>query len=384
MAMSCSGPSFCIVVGGLEEAGGTVPAYVEMTGAGWQAPVAIGPDATGGAQLAEISCASPTDCVAATAPAGGAGNQTIDTARFDGTTWQSLGSPPGLAELLGTIGADSMAIVQLTCEPSGSCLLVAADNSGSGAVVSAQLNGNSWSALPAFPGVSASTGYGLEGLSCAAAGDCYEVGRLFTSTAESSAECGGASAASQAAGGAGGCGSMSTAAPVVVHWDGSAWSVGDPPPAPGSTSPVTASATAKSTLDFLPGVSCAAGGPCYVLDLALRSQAVDELSGGTWSAAYSPAWPPQLAAVSCSSAAFCVVSGSPGYHQDDTQPYSVLAGGQWSTGTVDLPSSEYDAVLGDLSCPEDGTCYQLYATDTQHPYAAGTSYVLELQTSAGS
>ena len=74
-----------------------------------------------------------------------------------------------------------------------------------------------------------------------------------------------------------------------------------------------------------------------------------------------------------------MVAGATGYHQDGTQPYSVLEGGRWSTGTVDLPSSEYLAVLGDLTCPTDGSCHQLYSTDTYHPYAAGTSYVLELQ-----
>lgn len=363
LAMTCAAPDFCMIVGALDRSGHDVPADLELVGGSLGSPQALPTAATHGAQIATVGCSSATSCVAVSALVTTGGADHVYFATFDGTTWRALAAPPGIGPLLQATRRGAGFSAQLSCPAGGACMLVATTTEDVGPVVSASLDGSVWSRLPAFPGDPQRDGYLIHSLACSSTDSCYAVGSLFVRSATSK-QCSLVTGTGRSP--AVDC-SASRIAPVIVRWDGTSWrtiAVRSGPPGL-----------------FVPGAGCVAGGDCYALEGSIgdATQTVLQLQGGRSTVVDEPAWPPQLAAIACPAAGSCLVSGETGYHDGKAQHYVLLQNGRWTTETVDLPASEYLAVLGDLACPAAGTCYQLYSTDTYHPWAPGTSYVLALR-----
>ncbi len=376
LAMSCGGPSSCLVVGSMHAPSGrTVPAYLTLVGGEWSGPDPLPAGITHEAPFAEVSCASTAYCVGVSAVTSVAGRNRVYIAQFDGVTWKPLSAPTALDVLLRTLRYGINLEVQLSCPQAGSCILIVNTGAAVGPVDTYELAGARWSGPSPFPGDPETVGYGLSDISCVDVNSCWVTGTVDTQPGPR-------------------LGAVRFGA-TVLRWNGTTWrDLPTPPPPPFLPAKGLSKAAQEAErgaieaesghVNVIPGISCDGAATCYavnVVETAPAAQTVVVTHGRGWSAVYSPKWPPAFSDIACVAGSFCLVSGEPGYDQTHVQPYAMLLGGKWSTVDVQLPGTEYLAVFGDLDCPSAQACYQLYSTNTYKPYAQGTSYVLEMQPS---
>ena len=272
----------------------------------WSAATATGPELAGASLL---DCTAATFCLALTNSGG--------SARYGGTTWQSVGET-GLTGVL----------TGLSCASATFCMAISTDGAGS------VFNGSTWRATAGF----AAPTDGLSGVSCVSSTFCMAVTSVGTS----------------------------------YRWNGTGWAAGarvtatpgeyEPIPvavACGSTTSCTSVGTSGGVWTFNgtgwtvrdagvyegSAVDCPTASFCAILDS--NSYAVTG-SGSSW-VSNSASWS-YLTSLSCADATFCVaVGGTEVTDWDGTEwndPAYPSSLSDWVT-TVSCPTHQFCMALGD-------------------------------------
>ena len=274
--VSCSSPTSCMAVGAytLTNATNGQTLIESWDGSTWSivpSPNPVGSDANGGhAGLDEVSCISPSSCVAVgNYSDNGSDSQTL-VESWDGSAWSVIPSPSatGWNEL------DSV-----SCTTSTSC--VAVGMSSVNRLVTEQSlveswDGSTWSIVPSpNPGSSA----WLRSVSCFSQSDCEAVGLVQLTGYQT----------------------------LVEHWNGNTWSVTSSPN--------------QGIFDFLNGVSCISPTSCMAVGVSstngstLRATLAESWDGNAWSVVPSAdpgKWSKSVqnfAGASCTSPSDCMAVG---------------------------------------------------------------------------
>jgi len=181
--LSCPSPSFCVAVGSYKRSvdGFYVPLVVTWNGATWSSQTVALPGTSTGLvhdPIYAVDCASATSCVAVGADSDGVGAQELVLELASGTWTSSVVAPPA-----GSTGG----LYDVSCS-AAYCAAVGAGQTASGQVpLVATRNGGPWtSATLAQPvaGDTASSDAVLEAVACTAATVCTAVGHYVTTDAK--------------------------------------------------------------------------------------------------------------------------------------------------------------------------------------------------------
>jgi hypothetical protein len=219
-------------------------------------------------EIAGVSCASETMCVAVGYRINGVGNRRTLAETLQGTTWSVAGTP--------NLGTLSNSFAGVSCASVTMCVAVGSAFNGTSLVtLIATWNGTAWS-ITTSPNRGTSTNE-LVGVSCPSTTSCVAVG-YYTDAV----------------------GALRT---LVETWQGTSWSV-------------TASPNPGPTNAILNGVSCTGATSCVAVGYSLSAGGafrtlVETWQGAAWSVTPSPSAQPNalLNGVSCASATSCVAVG---------------------------------------------------------------------------
>ncbi len=272
IGVSCVSASFCVATGYSSDATFQTLALV-WDGSTWTVTPTPNPGSGTDNLLNKVSCVSVSFCVAVGEYQDGSGWRSLVTV-WDGATWAVAPTPdPG-------VPTDHF-LNAVSCVSVSFCVAVGEDEVGSIARSLVLVwDGATWAVAPTpDPGIAAD--HYVNGVACVSVSSCVAVGRAETA---------------------------GTSPPLVLVWDGSAWSDASPPdPAPGvGTNLVGVSCTSTS--------ACVATG--WVGSPGTPSALVTTWDGVGWSVLATPdvVTPADelLYAVSCASESFCVATGVAG------------------------------------------------------------------------
>ncbi len=272
VAVSCPSASSCMAVGYAIDGSGTrIPLAERWNGSRWSSkplPVVAGATWT---TLQDVSCASPSACLAVGYYADASSWNHAFAMRWNGSRWSSMPalSPPG---------ADQSYLNGVSCASPTACQAVGyTEETIDDFALVASWNGLGWS-FPAVPNQGDEDNH-LHGVSCTAATSCMAVGRagsaalswrlkgstwkIFSTPSVSGASLGAVSCTAARACTAVG---QSSAGTLAERWNGAAWSV--------QTTPNPAGTSA------LYGVSCPAATTCTAVGIASYSTLVERWKAG--------------------------------------------------------------------------------------------------------
>ncbi len=361
--VSCTSQGHCIAVGDTLS--------LQLNGTTWQ-PLAIAEPGDAGTFLSQVSCWSPSGCMAVGRYNRTDGAQLTLSERWNGTSWQvrRTPSPADLSEGLSSV----------SCPPSAPCLAVGAyvSSSDQQRALAEQRTARGWRVLPApSPGAAVNV---LAGVSCPAKGRCVAVGYYGTSagpqplaeqwdgtswhqlTVPGSGSLDAVACTApdscQAVGSAR-SGPLGPALPVALSWNGSTW---QNEPTPGLGTRVHGN---------LAGVSCVRAGDCVAVGFASNDPRntprplAEMWNGSAWR--LLPAPPPgslgELSSVSCPASTFCVAVGSY-LHAPSlialAAPAAPLAvrwnGTSWAKLATPVPAHHVNGHLGGVWCVRRTRC----------------------------
>jgi hypothetical protein len=369
--VSCASPTFCTAVGAYGNQQGSQPMVGRWDGQRWSIQHAPNPTGSAaGAQLAAVSCSSATACIAV-------GNYNLAGSqraaplleRWDGTGW-SVQPTPDLAGAAADLAG-------VSCPSPTVCTAVGSysDMSGLWYTLALRWDGTSWSVepLPAYGGTpgpfGGRAGGHLSGVSCPSPTSCVAVGQIsydggmvlghwdgtnwsfkeMNSGATSLSDLASVSCASPsfcaAVGHNIGYGVYNNV-PLAVQWDGRGWLV--------QTTPDLASA-AVGIDSNLAGVSCASSSTCTAVGASGVVTLAERWNGARWSLqqAINPTVVASgdLQGVSCVSRAFCTAVGS--YSNPAGAGGTLVerwSGNRWSIQHTPSPSGPTYGQLVSVSC----------------------------------
>jgi hypothetical protein len=364
--VSCTGPAFCVAVGGYN-ANDVVHVLTEVwRGAGWA--VVPSPDPAGAvqSQLNGVSCMTPARCYAVGSytdsnslswpfaeswdgsawtlvpvptPAGGSfgglsGVSCVSTVfcfavgsldnrrsvtvplaeRWDGSAWSVVHSP--------RLAGASSGLNSVACTGEAACMAVGSgiDAASARVTLAEKWNGTAWS-IVASPDPTGAQGSNLNSVSCPVSSRCVAVGNYFDSDFMN--------------------------VTLIESWDGSSWSIDSHPNPDGSYDSSFA------------GVSCANASHClavghtYSPSFAAKDDTLAEAwNGSAWStvSSPSPSTTSGLNAVSCVHVASCMAVGS---FFNSSNDYQTLAE-RWNGSSLSIVNQ--DAELAGVSCLDATHC----------------------------
>ncbi|HTW98541.1 MAG TPA: hypothetical protein VMD59_07180, partial [Acidimicrobiales bacterium] len=361
--LSCSSAGDCVAVGTYTTPAGSTLGLLATESAGsWsssEAPLPAGASSQQAVTLPAISCPSTTSCEAVGSYRASDGYTEGLLLADSGGTWTATKAP------IPSNGASSGQYTQLfgvSCTTAGNCSAFGWYITTSGSYDDMLLTETSgtWTAVTApMPG--GLSQYGLESISCAAAGSCLVVGSYITS---SGIEDG-----------------------LIERESAGSWS--------DSTAPVPSGAASNPTI-VIGDVACASTTACEAVGTYRDSSGnTDGLmladSSGTWTAGEAPlpsgaatsGQSVELENVACPAAGSCAAAGS--YADASGQTQAVLfaqSSGSWSASEAPLPSGAattgQQAGTYSLSCPAAGSCE---ATGSYAASAGGSDGLLLSETS---
>jgi hypothetical protein len=219
--LSCSSPTFCLAVGkfSVGSSGDSAPLAEMWNGSGWTSGRPPSPPGAQSSELAGVSCLSATACITAGKQRlQDSGNELPLAEAWDGGSWtiQTTPSPGGTPY--------SAHLDAVSCTADASCTAVGAADQ---ATLVERWNGLLWS-LQATP--SASTTRALTDVSCPSASACLAVGTRQVSEYDNTVD-----------------------KSLAEVWNGAVWALDLPPMPPGGVS------------SRLAGVTCPAGGGCVAV-----------------------------------------------------------------------------------------------------------------------
>ncbi len=300
-SVSCATASSCMAVGNASVPVSTVPFSQMWSGGSWRT-LAVMPRVLGG-QLTSVSCPRTATCVTV-------GYQAFSNSalalsyQWNGTRWHALPPPAEPAQA---------AFSGVWCGNAASCIAVGGSG-GPGYYPDEALaelwNGTAWTRLKLVIPAGATHG-DLSSISCSSATSCMAVGWYYT-----------------------GYGGSLTSFPLAESWDGSSWTM---LPAPAGA-------------EELASVSCPGASTCIADGLSSDYTAQGfsaEWNGSGWTTLTLPASTHLLGDISCASITRCVAVGglSGGFAEAWT------GGTSWSVLTATSPG----ALLG-ISCASSVSC----------------------------
>jgi hypothetical protein len=263
------------------------------------------------AALTGLACRTLTHCIAVGADAPQMATQLVGE-RWDGRHWSRIAMPK-------PSGTGEVAPGEVACPAEHECVAVGAGYPGTGSgyfAIAEYWNGSRWTAARAANPGSASL---LTAVSCPSARNCYAVGQYTPQ------------------------GSFGWA-PLIEHWDGTAWFRQTAPVPPGTS------------YGSLSDVSCPSSRFCVAAGTDGAGELIERWHGGGWSASV-PRSPKSamLYGVSCVSAASCFAVGT-----DGTPSGGSLAerwnGQAWAGSDTPVPSGASYPWLQSVSCVSAARC----------------------------
>jgi hypothetical protein len=205
-SVACVSATNCTAVGVALSQTSAAPLIEHWNGATWS--VVPGPTPPFGFfdELASVSCASASNCMAVGyfEASTGTRNETARTLveHWNGSSWSILPSP-------NLKGVQFSGLFGVSCPSKNNCSAVGVSQAASGTsakTLSEHWNGTKWVIVPS-PNPSRSIGSGLGGVSCRGTSSCYAVGSFSTITSDKT---------------------------LVEHWNGKTWKIiPSPSPSPG-------------------------------------------------------------------------------------------------------------------------------------------------------
>jgi len=302
--VACVSASDCWAVGHSSDQG---PLVERWDGTSWAIVSTPAPSgAPNQAILSGVTCVSTSDCWAVGATPNGISRQTL-IEHWDGTGWVIVSSPNL------TYPAQDNILSGVACVSTSDCWAVGYESTPGGQTLIERWDGTSWAVV-----ASANTqpGYFLS-VTCVSASDCWAVG---------------------SSGIPGSIGGLATSVPLIVHWDGTLWTI------------VNSPNTGIQQADVLNGVTCASASDCravgYTYDGNVTYQTLIERWDGTsWAITTSPSTgfthDNRLYGVTCVSTSDCWAVGSyyNGNVDQDSDVYQTL------TEHYGLPFVQLSAVV---------------------------------------
>jgi hypothetical protein len=302
--------------------------------------------------LTSTSCVWAKDCLAVgyNYTANNSASGAPITALWNGSGWKAISVPLPA----GALGAQ---LTSVSCKPGG-CLATGTYRIAGGRdfPLAASWTGHSWSfAKPPVPagGISAVRSAYLNAVSCSTSTSCVAVGEYFTAKTNAQGM-------------------------FAQTWDGSRWKV----------SPIATPAGGAATLA---GITCRSATGCVAVGTLTPKGAtiagvlVEAWNGTSWTrqAAPTPAGgglSSYLTGVSCASATSCVATGLRYTAGASSQPTAtgfteVRSGTTWTVHAIPVPAGR-DSALGGVACTSPIRCFAAGSTmqhvnhDYRYPYAA--------------
>lgn len=328
-AVSCASPTACMAVGAYDTDAATDVPYAELwNGSRWSLQAVSAPSS--GSPLTSVSCPSPTSCTAVgdtTEVTAGTSASGAFAEHWDGSQW-SLQPTPAPADYATDSGSPSAGLNGVWCTAPTACIAVGSyATSTSPEVAYAELwNGSTWTPSPAgIPGAPQSK---LTGVSCTSVTDCTAVGLTGGLTLDTTG-----------------------GEPLAEVWNGTAWSAQTTPGLP------------IDDTAFVTGVSCAGADGCVSVGSLEDSDEnpfalAETAHGGTWTLD-SPSVRSRsgviagagLTAVSCPSARACIAVGT-----DSGALVERFGGSRWAVQTPPAPTGATSLALGAISCTSPAAC----------------------------
>jgi hypothetical protein len=269
-AVSCTSSTACIAVGqALNSAEATVPLVERWNGASWT-PSEILADVT----LEAVSCTSSTSCIAVGSNVNFEGKVVPVTENWNGTAWTWKNPPAPKSSMASHLDG-------ISCTSSTSCIAAGGfeNTSKKKLPLAESWNGTAWAVQePASPTGAESSE--LSGVSCASSSACIAAGGFENNLGKN--------------------------VPLAESWNGTAWTVQEPPSPTG----------AKSS--YLTGVSCTSSTTCMAVGHFENSAGkivplAESWNGTAWTVQEPPLPAEGLAGtlygISCVSATTCMASG---------------------------------------------------------------------------
>jgi len=274
--------------------------------------------------LAAVSCASRTSCVAVGYAIDSSGAEVTLAEHWNGSTWrvQATASPRR---------ATSSSLDGVSCRSATACTAVGSyvSSSGSQRTLAEAWNGSTWH-IQTTPNPAGPTSGGLSGVSCPSATACIAVGFYYDSTAHADFT-------------------------LAEAWNGSKWKI--------QTTALPAGAISSG----LDGVSCRSATDCtavgfYQTDPATQSTLAEAWDGTSWQVLLTPnpasADISGLSGVSCRSATACTAVGSS--HDTVAHADVTLAeawnGTTWQIRATPEPAGATSGSLAGVSCGSATAC----------------------------
>jgi streptogramin lyase len=379
LGVSCTSSSACTAVG--YDWGGPNTLGERWNGTEWLVQSTPNPGSQSNT-LTSVSCTSATSCIAVGSSQNGSTHNSSTLAeRWNGTEWSLMTTP-------NPTGTKSSGFSGVSCTSSSACTAVGGYDTEStpNRTLAESWNGTEWS-IQSTPNPTGAEQISLNGVSCASSTACTAVGHYYSTGAKegealaerwngtewslqtvanptkskssflTSVSC--ASSSSCEAVGFYYAKAFSTAGtPFAEHWNGTEWSVQEPP---------------SSGASELKGVSCASSTACiatgsffsrgYFPYGSLETNLAYSLSGTTWSLQPMPSTSASKA-VSCASSTACTAVGS--VTGEGQGPSEIWNGGAWSNLPAETPSGAVGFSLSGISCTSPGECTAVgsYANST--------------------
>jgi hypothetical protein len=323
--VSCTSSTACTAAGQFKNSSEkVVPLAERWSGTAWS--VQEPPLPTGGTEgtLEGMSCTSSTACMASGYFINSSKTRVPLAESWNGTAW-SAQEPPLPA------GAKSLGFLRgISCTASAACTAAGyyENNSKELVPLAERWNGTAWSVQEPPSPTGTKDSY-LYGVSCTSSTACTAVG-IFVNSAKTAF------------------------LPLAERWNGTAWSVQEPPIPTGSTD------------TFLEGVSCTSSTACIATGYFYNSsnEAVplaESWNGTAWSVQEPPiptgAKTGLLVGVSCTSSTACVAVGRSENSSEISVPLAESWNGTaWSVQEPSIPTGATFGLLWGVSCTSSTTC----------------------------
>ena len=320
----CESRDACTAVGSEEDGEGRQAQIRTWDGEEWEAASLPSPPAEATeTMLDDLTCASPSSCVAVGSHLDEEEVERTLAMSWDGSSWSNATTPnPPEAPL--------SRLLDVSCTSSSSCMAVGAHLDGGGTKKTLVLawNGSAWSIAPS-PNPEGAQGSELRGIDCTSASWCRATGSYVDS--------GGATKT------------------LVLAWNGSAWSV------TASPNPEGAKASELNDLDCTSASWCRAVGS-YVDSGGATKTLILAWNGSAWSVIASPNASGSLTnvlnGISCTSSTACIALGSSELGTWDRPFAAQWNGSTWKQQGFEIESGPRLSVgLRAVSCTATTACH---------------------------
>ncbi|MGB7052165.1 MAG: hypothetical protein WBG41_11395 [Acidimicrobiales bacterium] len=321
LGATCSANANCLAVGWGSTTGSLLSTLVEhWNGKAWTPQASPNPTGSGDVfpQLDAVACVTASDCTTVGTDFTTSNNANTVAEQWNGTDW-SVATTPDAA------GATTSTLTGVSCFSSSFCMAVGSAGTTSPDVISLaeQWDGSSWS-IDTTPNVDGAIQTFLTSVACPSTTQCVAVGYSLSSAGT---------------------------IPIVEQWNGSSWTLLNPPVPTGSAD------------NELTGISCPTSSACFATGRTYPTSSSAPLTlaeawnGTNWSTMTTPNPTGLVGAffnsVSCLNSTTCEAAGEGLIDESgDTQTLvERLTAETWAVETTPNESGVTTSLLSALACP---------------------------------